>query len=264
MSDPKPLPAVIAAITAAAKSDGRLYAIHKYEAGKLPLNYLNDDVYRQYSSALRPQRRFKYDWSVYDWSEYDWLFAYIPLMLAPMAPRLEAPTLNGFHYGEMGLSRYSGPYTWDIRRPIHIIRSATANNLSAWDRKTDAWWKAQFLLYGIPFKKGDDMRGVALWALEEGLFDRPSDDVKALEARLAARYETNKKRYIERFKRHCKRDIVFETLRQVRKQVKEARGTTEGLKVERSEKEEKEEARVIGYSLQTKVDRLVGSLVDRL
>lgn len=79
-------------------------------------------------------------------------------------PRLKIARSNGFHYDGYAL-KYGRIRCG--RKSINTIRSMSDNN--AGHKKPDWWWEAQFRLYGISFKDGDDMRGVAMWALKEGL-----------------------------------------------------------------------------------------------
>ncbi|KAI1150877.1 hypothetical protein F4825DRAFT_424821 [Nemania diffusa] len=75
---------------------------------------------------------------------------------------------------------------------------------NAGHKKPDWWWEAQFRLYGISFKDGDDMRGVAMWALKEGLFNSPSDEMKALETRLVEEFRVNKHKFVQELIAYCK------------------------------------------------------------
>ncbi|KAI1126808.1 hypothetical protein F5Y10DRAFT_205350 [Nemania abortiva] len=94
------------------------------------------------------------------------------------------------------------------RQPIGRIRAAAHNN--AWPRRPDRWWKEQFTLYGLPFKEGDDMRAAAVRALRKGLFNRPSGEMRAIEARLDDKIKVLRQEWIEEVKAYCKKRADLE------------------------------------------------------
>ncbi|KAI1172297.1 hypothetical protein F4777DRAFT_519188 [Nemania sp. FL0916] len=140
------------------------------------------------------------------------------------------PTRSGpWSYDKDGI-RYGYGYGCRLDSPEAICEAAE----NKYKVRPVKYWKAQFQMYGIRFHEGDDLRGVAISALDDGLFTSLTDEVKAIERRLAARYQKNKQKFVEELKTYCKEKAAW--LKKQKNQTKSDRkGTKAATKSTRQE-----------------------------
>jgi len=88
-------------------------------------------------------------------------------LVDPNMPTRPYAGLGKYRYNESGLCYMPGHKPRESTRAIRLAAIGLGPARNHW------WWQAQFRLYGVPFKPGDDCQDAAIQALDQGMVSEP-------------------------------------------------------------------------------------------